>query len=80
MAEKKLDEFKDHSRAYNKATKEFVKSGKVADKAREAARARQGKERPALDAAEEQGRGRAAEDDPQIPRNYHNKGSTPRSR
>jgi len=80
MADKKLDEFKEHSRAYNKATKEFVKSGEVADKAREAARARDGQERKALDDAEKDGRERAAEDDPQIARDYRSKGSTPRSR
>lgn len=80
MADKKLEEFKEHSRTYNKATKEFVESGEVAGKAREAARARESKERKALDDAEEQGRAHAAESDPQIARDYHNKGSTPRSR
>jgi len=80
MADKKLEQFKEHSRAYNKATKEFVKSADVAGKARDAARARDSAERPALDEAEEKGRARAAESDPQVARDYHRKGSTPRSR
>ena len=75
MSDKKLDEFKEHSRAYNKATKKFAKTADVDGKAREAARAREGKERRAMDRAEKAGRQHAAETDPQVARDYHEKGS-----
>jgi hypothetical protein len=78
MAEKKHDEFKEHSRAYNKATKEFVKNADVAGKAREAAEAVEGAEKDKLAEAERKGRAHIAESDPQVSRDYHEKGSTPR--
>jgi len=52
---------RESARRYNEDTEKFVKSGKV-DKA-----ARDAKEDPQ---AEEQGRSRAKEDDPQLQRDY----------
>lgn len=56
------------ARHYNKDQKEFVESGKVAKKAEEAKRAVEGDERESLKKAEEEGRSRAKEFDPQVKR------------
>lgn len=57
------------AKRYNEAQRAFVKEGKVDEKAKQA---RQDVERdPALyAAAEKAGKARAAEDDPQVHRNY----------
>jgi hypothetical protein len=80
MSDEKLDEFKEHSRAYSKATREFVKKADVAGNARDAARALDGAEKRELKDAERKGRARAAEADPQVARDYREEGSTPRDR
>lgn len=56
------------ARAYNEATKRFVESGKVPEKAEEARRAFEGKEKSALEAAERTGRSHAKDEDPQVRR------------
>jgi hypothetical protein len=80
MTDKKLEEFKEHSRAYNKAATDFAKNADVAGKAREAASALDSDQKDALTDAERQGRKHAADSDPQVARDYHEKGSKPRSR
>jgi len=53
---------------YNAAHQRFVRSGKVDEKAREAEKAIEGKERDALKDAELVGRRHAAEEDPEVKR------------
>jgi len=54
------------ARAYNEAQRRFVKSGKVADKAREAKRALEGAEKEELEKAEAEGKRHASEEDPLV--------------
>ena len=56
------------ARQYNQATERFAHSGKVEEKAREAAKARAGSERAALDDAEMIGKRHAAGEDPEVKR------------
>lgn len=56
------------AREYNKAQQEFVRSGAVEEKAREAGEAVEGKEGKALERAEAEGKRHIAEEDPQIKR------------
>ena len=56
------------ARHYNEAQQRFVKSGKVDEKAREAEKAIEGKERAELERAEAEGRRHVAEEDPEIER------------
>ena len=59
---------KESARRYNEATKKFARSGKVAPSAREAKRAREGGAKDELERAEEVGRSKAKEFDPQVKR------------
>jgi hypothetical protein len=54
------------ARQYNKAQRNFVESGQVDEKARDAERALDGPERAELEAAEAIGKSRAAGEDPEI--------------
>lgn len=54
------------ARAYNSATENFAKSGKVEQKAKEARRAVEGPERKDLERAEAEGRRHSAGEDPEI--------------
>ena len=54
------------AREYNDAQQRFVNSGQVDEKAREAARALDGPERPELEAAEAIGKSHAAGEHPQV--------------
>lgn len=56
------------AREYNKAQQDFVRSGSVEEKAREAEAALEGKEGEELRRAEEKGKQHIAEEDPQIKR------------
>jgi hypothetical protein len=56
------------ARRYNKAQQDFVRSGKVEEKAREAAQAVDGPEGKALREAELIGKRHAAEEDPEVKR------------
>jgi hypothetical protein len=56
------------AREYNEATKRFVDSGKVPEKAEEALRAVEGSEKASLDAAERAGKSHAKGEDPQVRR------------
>jgi uncharacterized protein (TIGR02284 family) len=56
------------AKEYNDATRKFVDSGKVDQKAEEAARARQGAERKDLERAEQAGKSHAKEEDPALRR------------
>lgn len=56
---------------YNQAQRRFVKSGKVQEKAREAARALDGPEADELAQAETVGKSRIAEEDPHVSRDRH---------
>jgi hypothetical protein len=56
------------AREYNKAQQDFVRSGAVEEKAREAEEAVEGKEGKALERAEAEGKRHIAEEDPQIKR------------
>ena len=56
------------ARRYDKAQQDFVKKGKVAEKAREAERALEGDERKELERAEQEGRRHIAEEDPEVKR------------
>jgi hypothetical protein len=56
------------ARAYNEATREFVKSGKVEEKAKEAKRAVEGSDAEKLRQAEREGASHAKEEDPQLHR------------
>jgi hypothetical protein len=56
------------ARQYNETTKQFVEKEDVEAKAEEAARALEGEEGAELRKAEEQGRSRAREEDPQVHR------------
>lgn len=56
------------ARHYNEKTEEFVKSGQVDQKAREAADVSKGEEKK-LRQAEEAGKSRAKEEDPAVKRN-----------
>ena len=56
------------ARNYNAEQQRFVKSGKVEEKAREAERAFEGKERAELERAEAEGKRHIAEEDPEIER------------
>jgi uncharacterized protein (TIGR02284 family) len=56
------------AKEYNDATRKFVDSGKVDQKAEEAARARQGAERKDLERAERAGKSHAKEEDPALRR------------
>jgi uncharacterized protein (TIGR02284 family) len=56
------------AKEYNDATKKFVDSGKVDQKAEEAARARAGAEAKELDRAEQAGKSHAKEEDPAVTR------------
>jgi hypothetical protein len=56
------------ARAYNEKTKRFVESEDVEAKAEEAARALESQEGDELRKAEEQGRSRLREEDPQVHR------------
>jgi hypothetical protein len=56
------------ARHYNEAQKRFVRSGKVDEKAEEAKRAVEGRERKELEEAEAIGRRHTAEEDPDIKR------------
>ena len=54
------------AREYNEAQQAFVKTGQVAEKARDAERALDGPESRELEEAEAIGRSRVAEEDPQV--------------
>lgn len=54
--------------AYNEATEKFVKSGKVEEKAREAAKALDGKEKDELKRAEAEGKSHSHGEDPAVER------------
>jgi len=54
------------AKEYNEAATKFAHSGKVEQKAEEAARARSGPEREALDRAEQVGKSHAKDEDPKI--------------
>lgn len=54
------------ARHYNEKTEQFVKSGKVEEKAREAARALDGEGGGELRQAEQEGKSRAKGEDPQL--------------
>ncbi len=56
------------ARRYDKAQQDFVKKGKVAEKAREAERALEGDERKELERAEQEGSRHVAEEDPEVKR------------
>jgi uncharacterized protein (TIGR02284 family) len=56
------------AKEYNDATRKFVESGKVDQKADEAARAREGAERKELDRAEQAGKSHAKEEDAKLHR------------
>ena len=56
------------AKEYNEATRKFVDSGKVDQKAEEAARARTGAERKELDRAEQAGKSHAKDEDPAVHR------------
>lgn len=56
------------AKAYNKDTQEFIKSGKVDEKAREAANALDGPERRELEQAEEAGKSHTHGEDPALKR------------
>jgi hypothetical protein len=56
------------AREYNKAQQEFIRSGAVKEKAREAEDALEGEEGKTLERAEEEGKRHIAEEDPQIKR------------
>lgn len=56
------------AKEYNEATREFARSGKVDKQAEAAAQAREGAERKELDRAEQAGKSRAKEEDPQLNR------------
>ncbi|HUK59693.1 MAG TPA: hypothetical protein VLV50_10725 [Stellaceae bacterium] len=56
------------ARRYDKAQQEFVKRGKVEEKARESERAVERDERKELERAEQEGRRHIAEEDPEVER------------
>ena len=56
------------ARRFNKAQQEFVKKGKVEEKAREAEHALEGDAREELERAEEEGKRHIAEEDPEVER------------
>lgn len=56
------------AREYNEATKKFVESGKVPEKAQEALRAVEGSEKESLEAAERAGKAHAKGEDPAVRR------------
>ncbi|MDX1655472.1 MAG: hypothetical protein R3310_09720 [Candidatus Competibacteraceae bacterium] len=58
------------ARQYNKDTREFVESGRVEQKAREAAQASPAEEAE-MKKAEEEGKSHAKEEDPALHRNYN---------
>lgn len=58
------------AREYNEAQQRFVRSGKVVGKAHEAERAVESSEHRELERAEAEGKSHAAEEDPEIRRNY----------
>lgn len=62
------------AKAYNDAQKDFVESGQVDKKAQEAKRALE-TEADALKKAEQTGRSKAAERDPEVARDYKKAGS-----
>lgn len=59
------------ARHYNEKSKEFARSGKVEEKAREAAKAVEGGEKKELERAEREGKAHAKEHDPQNKRDYN---------
>jgi len=54
------------ARHYNEKTEEFAKSGKVEEKAREAAKALDGDKRAELEKAEREGKSHSKGEDPQL--------------
>ena len=54
------------AKEYNEATTKFTQSGKVEQKADEAAKARDGSERQAMERAEQAGKSHAKGEDPQL--------------
>jgi hypothetical protein len=56
------------AKAYNDATQTFVKSGQVAEKARDAAKALDGKEKADLQRAEAEGKSHSHGEDPAVER------------
>lgn len=58
------------AKQYNEATKKFTQSGKVQEQASRAEAARSGGERRSLDQAEQAGKRKAKEEDPQLHRDY----------
>ena len=56
------------ARNFNEKQKDFVKSGKVDEKAREAEQAVEGDERKELERAEAEGKRHVAEEDPELER------------
>jgi uncharacterized protein (TIGR02284 family) len=69
MTEKQRNEGEGNKTAakeYNEATKKFAQSGKVDQKAQEAAQARSGAERQEMDRAEQAGKSHAKGEDPKI--------------
>ncbi len=74
MTDKDHDQFKESDKAYRKHTRETVEKTDIEGKARDAKKAverRDGK----LKQAEKKGKAKAAETDPEVPRDYSKKGS-----